>query len=178
MRLRFINGAAMTYFDVRIPGLEMEVVQADGQAVEPVVVDEFRIAVSETYDVIVEPQEARAYTIFAEAMDRSGYARGTLAPRPGMSAPLPERRPRPIRTMAGMGMDDMAHGAMAPGQGGQQPGMKKGAKEQGTDAGMPGMDHGAMGHGQTGPMPGMAHGERVMVPTAPTPTGGGTRWSR
>lgn len=178
VRLRFINGAAMTYFDVRIPGLEMEVVQADGQAVEPVVVDEFRIAVSETYDVIVEPQEARAYTIFAEAMDRSGYARGTLAPRPGMSAPLPERRPRPIRTMAGMGMDDMAHGAMAPGQGGQQPGMKKGAKEQGTDAGMPGMDHGAMGHGQTGPMPGMAHGERVMVPTAPTPTGGGTRWSR
>jgi len=139
VRLRFINGAAMTYFDVRIPGLEMEVVQADGQAVEPVVVDEFRIAVSETYDVIVEPLEARAYTIFAEAMDRSGYARGTLAPRPGMSAPLPERRPRPIRTMADMGM---VHGTMAPGQAGQQPGM----------------DHGAMGHGQADTMPGMAHG--------------------
>ena len=104
VRLRFINAATMTYFDVRIPGLKMTVVQADGQNVQPVTVDEFRIAVAETYDVIVEPEEDRAYTLFAEAMDRSGYARGTLAPRAGMSAPLPRRRPRPLRSMADMGM--------------------------------------------------------------------------
>lgn len=110
LRLRFINGAAMTYFDVRIPGLKLTAVQADGQNIQPVAVDEFRIAAGETYDVLVEPGEDRAYTLFAEAMDRSGYARGTLAPRLGMSAPIPERRPRPLRTLVDMGMagmDDM-----------------------------------------------------------------------
>lgn len=104
VRLRFIDAAAMTFFDVRIPGLKMTVVQADGQNVQPVVVDEFRMGPAETYDVIVEPTEDRPYTIFAETMDRSGFARGTLAPRPGMSAEIPERRPRPIRMMEDMGM--------------------------------------------------------------------------
>jgi CopA family copper-resistance protein len=104
VRLRFINGATMTFFDVRIPGLKMTVVQADGQNVQPVVVDEFRMGPAETYDVIVEPAEDRAYTIFAETIDRSGYARGTLAPREGMNAEIPERRPRPLRTMEDMGM--------------------------------------------------------------------------
>lgn len=104
VRLRFINAASMTFYDVRIPGLMMTVVQVDGQNVQPVVVDEFRMGVAETYDVIVEPAEDRAYTIFAETIDRSGYARGTLAPRPGMSAEVPARRPRPLRTMEDMGM--------------------------------------------------------------------------
>lgn len=104
VRLRFINAASMTFYDVRIPGLTMTVVQADGQNVQPVVVDELRMGVAETYDVIVEPVEDRAYTIFAETMDRSGYARGTLAPRLGMTAAIPERRPRPLRTMEDMGM--------------------------------------------------------------------------
>ena len=104
VRLRFINAAAVTFFDVRIPGLRMTVVQADGQNVKPVTVDEFRIGIAETYDVIVEPTDDRAYTIFAETIDRSGFARGTLAPRAGMSAALPERRKRPVRTMADMGM--------------------------------------------------------------------------
>lgn len=114
VRLRFINASAMTIFDVRIPDLPMAVVQADGQNVEPVTVDEFRIGVAETYDVIVQPKGDRAYTVFAETLDRSGYSRGTLAPRMGMAAPLPERRKRPVRTMADMGMahSDMAgHGA-------------------------------------------------------------------
>ena len=105
VRLRLINAAAMTFFDVRIPGLTMTVVQADGQNVQPVVVDELRMGVAETYDVIVEPVEDRAYTIFAETTDRSGYARGTLAPRTGMAAAIPERRPRPLRTMEDMGMN-------------------------------------------------------------------------
>ena len=104
VRLHFIQVGVMTFQDVRIPGLKMTVVQADGQNVQPVEVDEFRIGPAETYDVIVEPKEDRAYTIFAETMDRSGYARGTLAPRPGMSAAIPERRPRPLRTMQSMGM--------------------------------------------------------------------------
>ncbi len=105
VRLRFINSSAMTFFDVRIPGLKMTVVQADGQNVQPVTVDEFRIGTAETYDVIVEPEEEQAYTIFAETMDRSGYARGTLAIAPGASAPIPQGRQRPVRTMADMGMD-------------------------------------------------------------------------
>jgi CopA family copper-resistance protein len=100
----------MSYFDVRIPGLKMIVVQADGQDVEPVPVDEFRIAVAETYDVVVTPREDKAYTIFAEPIDRSGYARATLAPREGMTADIPPMRPRTTLTMADMGMAHGGHG--------------------------------------------------------------------
>jgi CopA family copper-resistance protein len=103
VRLRFINASAMTYFDVRIPGLKMTVVQADGNNVQPTPVDEFRIAVSETYDVIVQPREERAYSILAESMDRAGFARATLAPREGMVGEIPPHRPRPLLTMADMG---------------------------------------------------------------------------
>ena len=111
IRLRFSNASTMTFYDVRIPGLSMTVVQADGQNVKPVEVDEFRIGVAETYDVIVTPKENRAYTIFAETMDRSGFVRGTLSPQSGMSAPIPERRVRPYLTMADMGM--MMHDGMS-----------------------------------------------------------------
>jgi CopA family copper-resistance protein len=112
VRLRFINGSSMSIFDVRIPDLPMTVVQADGNDIEPVTVDAFRISVAETYDVIVEPRENRAYAIFAQAEDRSGYARGTLAPRAGMAAAIPPMDPRPMRTMADMGMAGMEHGEM------------------------------------------------------------------
>lgn len=112
LRLRFINGSAMTYFDVRIPGLKMTVVAADGLHVKPVSVDEFRIAVAETFDVIVEPTQ-EAYTLFAQSMDRTGYARGTLAAKVGLSAPVPPLDPRPLVTMDDMGMGGMDHGSMA-----------------------------------------------------------------
>ncbi|MHC8328332.1 copper resistance system multicopper oxidase [Pseudomonas sp. LB1P83] len=111
LRLRFINGSAMTYFDVRIPGLKMTVVAADGLHVKPVSVDEFRIAVAETFDVIVEPTQD-AYTLFAQSMDRTGYARGTLAVKTGVSAPIPPLDPRPLVTMDDMGMGGMDHGGM------------------------------------------------------------------
>jgi CopA family copper-resistance protein len=106
--LRFINGSAMTYYDVRIPGLKMTVVAADGQYVHPVTVDEFRIAVAETFDVIVEPVGQDAFTVFAQSMDRTGYAAGTLAVREGLKAPVPTPDPRQLLTMMDMGM---AHGA-------------------------------------------------------------------
>lgn len=104
IRLRFINAGGATTFDVRIPSLEMNVVHVSGQNVQPVMVDEFRIGIAETIDVIVQPQIDRPYTIFAEAADRSGYARGTLATRAGMSGSIPIRRKRPILTMMDMGM--------------------------------------------------------------------------
>ncbi len=153
VRLRFINASAMTYFDVRIPGLEMTVVQADGNNVQPVKVDEFRIAVAETYDVIVQPKDDKAYAIMAESMGRSGYGFGTLAPHEGMRAEMPElRKEAPLLTMADMGMNhgDMGHGDMGHGDMGQSD--------------MAGMDHGAapsgnsaMDHGSAGAMPGMDH---------------------
>jgi CopA family copper-resistance protein len=105
VRLRFINGSAMSYFDVRIPGLRMRVVAADGQYVHPVSVDEFRIATGETLDVIVELSGQDAFTIFAQSLDRTAYASGTLAVRQGLEAPVPELDPRPLLTM-----DDMGHG--------------------------------------------------------------------
>jgi CopA family copper-resistance protein len=114
VRLRIVNSGGMSFFDVRIPGLKMTVVQTDGQDVEPVTVDEFRIGVAETYDVIVQPKD-EAYTIFAQSMDRTGYARGTLAPRAGMVAAVPALdKPEPLAMMDMMGaMDHGAHGAPA-----------------------------------------------------------------
>jgi CopA family copper-resistance protein len=154
VRLRFINGSSMSIFDVHIDGLPMTVVQADGNNVEPVTADEFRISVAETYDVIVQPKADRAYALFVQPEDRSGYARGTLAPRPGMTAPIPPMDPRPMRTMADMGMGGMDHGSMS--------GMDMGSKvNMPMDHGsmprqsMQGMDHSAMpgmtmDHGKTG----------------------------
>jgi len=109
VRLRFINGSTMTIFDVRIPGLPMTVVQSDGNCVQPVTVDELRLGVAETYDVIVQPHEEKAYTIFAQPESRGSYARGTLAPRMGMTAEIPPMDPYPYRTMADMGMGGMAN---------------------------------------------------------------------
>ncbi|MER2044575.1 MAG: copper resistance system multicopper oxidase [Pantoea agglomerans] len=151
VRLRFINGSAMTYFDVRIPGLKMTVVAADGQYVTPVSVDEFRIAVAETYDVIVEPTDD-AYTIFAQSMDSSGYARGTLAVREGLSATVPKPDSRPWLTMDDMGMGGMDHGSMGGMDHSQMQGMNGGDMQSmdGSDIPAPptdsmaGMDHSAM----------------------------------
>jgi CopA family copper-resistance protein len=109
VRLRFINGSAMTFFDVRIPGLKMTVVAADGQDVEPVSIDEFRIGVAETYDVIVEPKDDRAYTIFAQDIARSGYARGTLTPDLSLDASIPDMDPVPNLGHGDMGMNMMDH---------------------------------------------------------------------
>ncbi|MET0808978.1 MAG: copper resistance system multicopper oxidase [Pseudoxanthomonas sp.] len=146
VRLRFINGSAMTFFDLRIPGLKMTVVSADGQPVHAVSVDEFRIGVAETYDVLVTPQEEQPYTIFAQAMDRGGYARGTLSPRAGLQAPVPALDARAVLTMEDMGHGGMGHGGMAAMKG----------MEGGCGAGMKGaegscgatmqMDHSKMDH--------------------------------
>ncbi len=133
IRLRFINSSAMTYFDIRIPGLKMTVVQADGNNVQPVTVDEFRIAVAETYDVIVQPTEDQPYAIFAESMGRTASVRGTLAPREGMAANIPEMREDPKLTMADMGMD---HGNMTGMDNGNMAGM--------DHSKMAGMDHSNM----------------------------------
>lgn len=128
VRLRVINASAMTTFNVRIPGLKLTVVQSDGLNVRPVTVDEFQIAVAETYDVIVEPADDRAYTLVGESVDRSGLARATLAPREGMAAEVPPLRTRPLATMKDMGMGEM---------GGTSAG----------DGSMQGMDHSTMGTG-------------------------------
>ncbi|MEE8438472.1 MAG: copper resistance system multicopper oxidase [Micropepsaceae bacterium] len=169
VRLRVINASAMTTFDMRIPGLDLMVVQADGVDIQPVTVEEFRIGVAETYDVIVTPEADTAYTIFAQAQDRSGYARATLAPREGMRAPVPAMDPRPLRTMADMGMD---HANMAMGEAQTMPGMDHGnmdhgAMQMGEAPAMPGMDHANMDHanmtmGDTPAMPEMDHANMPM----------------
>ena len=143
--VRVINSAADTIFDVRIPDLPMTIVQSNGQFVQAVETDEFRISIAETYDFVIQPQN-RPYTFFAESMDRTGYARGTLTPRLGWNAQIPTRRPRPVLTMNDMGM---AHGEMA--------GMSM------TD-GMAGMDH-----GNVAPR-GAAAGSPARPPTTPTTT--------
>jgi CopA family copper-resistance protein len=150
VRLRVINASAMSIFNVRIPGLVMTVVNADGENVRPVETDEFQISVAETYDVVVRPMDDRAYTLVAESVDRSGMARATLAPRLGMTAEVPPLREVPTLTMRDMGMGGMA-------------GMDHSATGHG------GMDHSAMGHGEPAAAPvdhaamgheGMAHDMR------------------
>lgn len=158
IRLRFINGSAMTYFDLRIPGLKMTVVAADGQNVHPITVDELRLAAAETFDVIVEPSGQDAYTIFAQDNARTGWVSATLAIREGLRAPVPSLDPRPLLTMA-----DMGHGGMS--------GMK--GMEGGCGANMKGMEGGcgaSMGHPSTTAatphaghdMQGMNHGGATM----------------
>jgi len=127
VRLRFINAGGMTVFNVRIPGLPMRVVQADGLDVAPVEVDEFQISPAETYDVIVQPTQDQAFTLVAESSDRSGLTRATLAPRLGMSAPVPPLRARPLATMKDMGMDMSAHAGMGHDMSGMSMAMRDGA---------------------------------------------------
>jgi len=144
VRLRFINGSAMSIFDVRIPGLKMTVVTSDGQAIEPVTVDEFRIGTAETYDVIVEPNADSAYTLFAQSIDRSGYARGTLTPDLKLSTEVPAMDALVVLGHRDMGMQ-MQHA--------QQNAMDM-SKMQGD---MSAMDHSAHSMPSTGmaAMPGM-----------------------
>jgi len=153
VRLRFINGSANSYFDVRIPGLTITVLSADGQDVHPVQVDEFRIGVAETYDVIVRPTDDRAYTIFAQSMDRSGYARGTLATRQGQQADVPEMDAVPTLTMIDM-MGAMAQGGGGTGVEGMSEMQRTG---HGATAGMPTGDMAGMS------MPGMNMGDHSMA---------------
>ena len=181
IRLRFINGSAMTYFDVRIPGLKMTVVAADGQYVHPVTVDEFRIAVAEVFDVIVEPSGQDAFTIFAQDMARTGYVSGTLAVREGLRAPVPAADPRVILTMA-----DMGHGGMEGMDGGHDMVSMAGGSMAGMDhgttssqpaaqdmSGMEGMDHGgpAKPASSGGQMAGMDHGAGGMQKHPASETG-------
>jgi FtsP/CotA-like multicopper oxidase with cupredoxin domain len=125
VRLRIVNAGAMTIFNLRIPGLAMEVIAADGQDVVPVTVDELQIGNAETYDVIVRPDD-RAYSLLAEAMDRSGLVRATLAPQLGMIAEVPPLRERPLLGMKDMGMGGMDHGAHGGGHSGMD--MRDGSK--------------------------------------------------
>jgi CopA family copper-resistance protein len=170
VRLRFINGSAMSYFDVRIPGLKMTVVAADGQYVHPVTIDEFRIATAETYDVIVEPSGQDAFTIFAQSMDRTGFAAGTLAVREGLRAAVPELDARPMLTMADMGHGGIGHdmNAMSP------------QKPADTPASQPATPDPHAGHGApakpASPDPHAGHQmpPKAGAPTAPDPHAGHT----
>ncbi|MES1933958.1 copper-resistance protein, CopA family [Salinisphaera shabanensis T35B1] len=179
IRLRVINASAMTYFNVRMPGLPMTVVAADGKEVQPVETDEFQIGVAETFDVVVEPRADQAYTLMAESMDRSGYARGTLAPRMGMVAPVPALREQPQRTMVDMGMDmsemDMSGMQMSHGKDPKQMSHGRMAMDHGSmqkmdmakkDSGMAGMSH--QGHKRANSkmsdkMTGMGHDMKKMA---------------
>jgi len=156
VRLRFINAAAQMIFNVRIPGLKLTVVAADGQNVRPVEVDEFQIGNAETYDVIVQPAEDRAYTLVSEAIDRSGMGRATLAPRQGMTAPVPPLRERPILTMKDMGMDMSAHSGMSGMDHSSMPAMDHSNMPSMDHSTMSGMDHGGMAGMASSAPPGMA----------------------
>jgi CopA family copper-resistance protein len=162
VRLRFINSGAMTIFDVRIPGLKMTIVATDGQNIEPVTVDEFRIGVAETYDVIVEPSVEQAYTLFAQSIDRSGYARGSLTPDVAMVAAVPPMDEMPLLSHRDMGMAMSMGGAHSMHGMADKPAMakKSGMDHSQQDMGkMSGMDH---SQHDMGKMSGMDHSQHDM----------------
>lgn len=155
IRLRLINASSMSIFNVRIPGLPITVVMADGQYVQPVETDELQIGTAETFDIIVQPQSDQAYTVYAESNDRYGYARATLAPRAGMEATVPVLRPRPLLTMKDMGMD---HDGQAESVAtGEHAAMDHSAMAGMDHSTMPGMDHSTMPGMDHSTMPGMDH---------------------
>jgi CopA family copper-resistance protein len=156
VRLRFINGSAMTFFDVRIPGLKMTVVAADGQNIEPVSVDEFRMGVAETYDVIIEPKDDRAYTIFAQNIARSGFARGTLTPDTSLTDGVPEIDPVPNLGHGDMGMNMMGADHDMANMNGTQQQMPAAWMMAGMDHSQHQMFAGCM-------MPGMGQGQHQMT---------------
>ena len=160
VRLRFINSSAMTIFDVRIPGLKMSVVASDGQNIQPVSVDEFRIGVAETYDVVIEPEVDNAYCIFAQSIDRTGFTVGNLTSDASLHAPIPPMDPRPVLGHSDMGMDmsDMDMSGMDHSK------MDIGAGD------MSGMDHSKMAMGG-GDMSGMDHSKMAMDAAKATVSG-------
>ena len=149
IRLRFINAAATTNFDVRLPGMDMTVVMVDGKAVRPVPVHEFRIGVAETYDVLVRPKVDRPFTIFAESLDRSGYTRGTLSPETGLEASVPALRPRPVRRLDDIGMGGMDDSLLG--------------------TGMVKMNDGKMDHGRMARAQPQRQNSRIPGPNGPAP---------
>ena len=175
VRLRFINSSAMTIFDVRIPGLKMTVVASDGQNIQPVSVDEFRIGVAETYDVVIEPEVDNAYCIFAQSIDRTGFTVGNLTSDPSLHSPIPPMDPRPVLGHSDMGMDmsdmdmsGMDHSKMAMG-GGDMSGMDHSKMAMGGGD-MSGMDHSKMAMGG-GDMSGMEHSKMAMDAAKATVSG-------
>ena len=168
VRLRFINGAAMTIFDVRIPGLKMTVVAADGQNIEPVSVDEFRIGVAETYYVVVEPDADSAYTIFAQSIDRTGYARGTLSPDAEWFAAVPPMGPPALLGHRDMGMGGMDHGQHDMSSMSDMGGMDHSQHDMSNMSDMGGMDHGQ--HDMSGMQEVGREGDQV-----PDPAGYGSK---
>ena len=148
VRLRLINAAAMTIFDVRIPGLKMTVVASDGQNIQPVTVDEFRMGVAETYDVIVEPEVGNAYCLYAQNIDRTGFVAGTLTSDASLVAAIPDMDPAPILGHADMGMD---HGSMDHGS------MEHGSMEHGS------MEHGSMNQGGVAALGLAGHGSQAEI---------------
>jgi CopA family copper-resistance protein len=183
IRLRFVNASAMSIFNVRIPGLPMTVVQADGLNVQPVEIDEFQIGTAETYDVVVQPQDHQAFTLMCEANDRSGYVRATLAPQAGMTASVPPLRSPPLLTMKDMGMASHGDHDMSGSPDMKSSDMKSGAMDHSKmnhgDAKPAKPDHSSMNHGaQPAPKPGgmdhskmnhdaMGHGTKPATPDKP-----------
>jgi len=102
VRLRFINQSAMTHFDFRIPGHKMKVIAVDGYKVKPVWVDDIRIAVAESYDVIVKVKGDTL--IYVEDMGRSGKVYAKLGPNASANVSLPKPYPFEELTMVDMGM--------------------------------------------------------------------------
>jgi CopA family copper-resistance protein len=178
--LRIINSAAMTFFDLHIPGLKMTVVAADGQYVEPVTVDQIRIGVAETYDVLVEPSDDRAYAVFAQAIDRTGYARGTLTPDLSLAAPVPEMDYAPILSHGDMGMDMNMMDHSGHDMGGMDHSKHDMSSMKSETDNMSGMDHskhdmGSMDHSKhdMSGMKGGGKGEQMQASTAKAGFGNG-----
>ena len=73
LRLRIINASSSSYFYIQYSGGDMKVISADGIDVQPFLAKDIRIAIAETYDVLITIPEDKSYEFRASSEDGTGY---------------------------------------------------------------------------------------------------------
>ena len=110
-RLRLINASASSYLNVEFAGGPMTLIAADGIDVEPQKVKRLRMAVAETYDVLVHIPERRAYALRATSEDGTGHSDAFIGAGERMPAPDLPKPNLYLMSHGGHG----SHGAGGPG---------------------------------------------------------------
>ena len=140
VKLRLVNAAASSYFNVEFSGGPMTIIATDGIDIEPIKVKRLRMAVAETYDVLVTLPMGMAYELRATSEDGTGYSSAWLGE--GHKMPAPDI-PRPNLYLSSHDMMNMPN--MSNGMGHDMGDMDMDKLEMDE----PEMDHSAMGHDMT-----------------------------
>lgn len=171
IRLRIINAAASSFFQVSLGGLPMTVISSDGMDIVPVQANEILIGMAETYDVLFTVPEHKNYELRATCQDGTGYASTFIGMGEKVFAkdvPKPDLYATMDHDMSGMdhsamgGMDHskmsgMDHSKMQGMDHSKMSGMDHSQMKDMDHSKMKDMDHSAMGEMDHSKMSGMDH---------------------